>query len=99
MPVFGPIIKGVLGGEALAEVLFGHTAPSARLPVMVTLQLFGTALVGLVVLYIYMGFCCIVYYCVCGQIPTNESQLPVDYLDQSMQAAPGRTHRYFSGTP
>jgi beta-glucosidase len=57
---------GVLGGEALAEVLFGRSAPSAKLPVMV---------------------------------PTGESQLPRDYLDQSMKAAPGRTHRYFTGTP
>ena len=57
---------GVLGGEALAEVLFGARAPSGRLPVM---------------------------------IPTNESQLPIDYLDQSMMAPPGRTHRYFTSTP
>ena len=57
---------GVLGGEALAEVLFGARAPSGRLPVM---------------------------------IPTNESQLPKDYLDQSMMAPPGRTHRYFTSTP
>ena len=26
---------GVLGGEALADVLFGHAGPSARLPVMI----------------------------------------------------------------
>ena len=57
---------GALGGEALAEVLFGVTAPSGRLPVMV---------------------------------PQSEDQLPKDYLDQSMVAPPGRTHRYFQGTP
>jgi hypothetical protein len=55
-----PVFVGVLGGEALAEVLYGVSAPSAKLPVMV---------------------------------PTAESQLPKDYLDQSMQAPPGRTHR------
>jgi beta-glucosidase len=32
-------------------------------------------------------------------IPTSEDQLPTDYLDQSMQIAPGRTHRYFTGKP
>ncbi len=57
---------GVLGGEALAEVLFGQASPAGRLPIMV---------------------------------PTNETQLPAAYLDQSMMAPPGRTHRYFEGTP
>ena len=57
---------GVLGGEALADVLFGIAAPGGKLPVM---------------------------------IPTGESQLPEDYLDQSMTAGQGRTHRYFSGVP
>ena len=32
-------------------------------------------------------------------VPTSEAQLPKDYLDQSMMAPPGRTHRYFTGTP
>ena len=32
-------------------------------------------------------------------VPTGEGQLPKDYLDQSMQAPPGRTHRYFTGQP
>ena len=57
---------GVLGGEALAEVLFGKMAPSGRLPLMV---------------------------------PTSEAQLPKDYLNQSMMAPPGRTHRYFTDVP
>ena len=57
---------GVLGGEALADVLFGHAGPSARLPVMV---------------------------------PTSEAQLPIDYLNQSMLAGKGRTHRYFTDVP
>lgn len=57
---------GVLGGEALAEVLFGQIAPSGRLPIMV---------------------------------PISEKQLPAAYLDQSMSAPPGRTHRYFTGVP
>ena len=57
---------GVLGGEALADVLFGAAAPSGKLPLM---------------------------------IPTSEAQLPADYLNQSMQAGLGRTHRYFRGTP
>ena len=57
---------GVLGGEALADVLFGKVAPSGRLPVMV---------------------------------PTSEAQLPAAYLDQSMSAGLGRTHRYFTGEP
>lgn len=57
---------GVLGGEALAEVLAGLHAPSGRLPVMV---------------------------------PESEAQLPKDYLDSSMTAGMGRTHRYFTGTP
>eukprot|EP01043_Picozoa_sp_COSAG02_P000111 COSAG02_NODE_2_length_75708_cov_87.013953_14_plen_423_part_00 len=57
---------GVLGGEALAEVLFGIASPAGKLPVMV---------------------------------PVSEAQLPRDYLNQSMQAPPGRTHRYFTETP
>jgi beta-glucosidase len=57
---------GVLGGEALADVLMGFASPAGKLPVMV---------------------------------PTSEGQLPKDYLDQSMQIAPGRTHRYFTGKP
>ena len=32
-------------------------------------------------------------------IPHNESSLPKNYLDQSMTAYPGRTHRYFQGVP
>jgi beta-glucosidase len=32
-------------------------------------------------------------------VPTGEEQLPKAYLDQSMQAEMGRTHRYFKGTP
>ena len=32
-------------------------------------------------------------------VPTSELQLPDDYLNQSMQAGMGRTHRYFNGTP
>ena len=58
--------SGVLGGEALADVLFGLASPSGKLPVMV---------------------------------PTDESQLSADYLDQNMQAGQGRTHRYFKVTP
>eukprot|EP00938_MAST-03A_sp_MAST-3A-sp1_P001587 g1587.t1 len=58
--------SGVLGGEALAQVLTGLQAPSGRLPLM---------------------------------IPYDESSLPKDYLDQSMTATPGRTHRYFKGDP
>jgi len=58
--------SGVLGGEALADVLFGKSAPAGRLPVMV---------------------------------PKSEEQLPPDYLNQAMMASPGRTHRYFTGTP
>jgi len=69
-PRIGAILQlfypGVLGGAALAEVLFGQAAPSGRLPVM---------------------------------IPESELQLPRDYLDQSMEAGPGRTHRYFTGKP
>jgi beta-glucosidase len=61
-----PVHYACAAGEALADVLFGHAAPSGRLPVMV---------------------------------PTSEAQLPADYLDQSMQAGDGRTHRYFRGTP
>ena len=57
--------SGVLGGDALAQVLVGVQAPSGRLPVM---------------------------------IPYDESS-PKDYLDQSMTAKPGRTHRYFQGDP
>eukprot|EP01050_Picozoa_sp_SAG11_P027434 SAG11_NODE_6948_length_1221_cov_1.385027_1_plen_309_part_10 len=57
---------GVLGGAALADVVFGVSAPAGRLPVMV---------------------------------PEDESQLPADYLNQSMLAGDGRTHRYFKGTP
>ena len=57
---------GVLGGEALADVLFGIASPAGKLPVMV---------------------------------PVSEDQLPKDYLNQSMQAPPGRTHRYFTETP
>jgi beta-glucosidase len=57
---------GVLGGEALADVLFGSAPPAGKLPVMV---------------------------------PTSEDQLPTDYLNQSMQAGEGRTHRYFTGKP
>jgi hypothetical protein len=57
---------GVLGGEALADVLFGIASPAGKLPVMV---------------------------------PVSEAQLPRDYLNQSMQAPPGRTHRYFTETP
>lgn len=57
---------GVLGGEALADVLIGLASPGGKLPVMV---------------------------------PTGEDQLPADYLNQSMQAGQGRTHRYFTGTP
>ena len=68
-PRIGAIIQhfypGVLGGEALADVLFGVAAPGGKLPVMVV---------------------------------HNESQLPEDYLDQSMQAGQGRTHRYFTVT-
>ena len=67
-PRVGAIIQhfypGVLGGQALANVLFGEAAPAGKLPVMVV---------------------------------HNESQLPSDYLNQSMQAGPGRTHRYFTG--
>ena len=69
-PRVGAIVQhfypGVLGGEALADVLFGAAAPSGKLPLMV---------------------------------PTGEPQLPADYLNQSMQAGLGRTHRYFSGVP
>ncbi len=57
---------GVLGGEALADLLVGAAAPGGKLPVM---------------------------------IPTSEAQLPADYLNQSMQAGMGRTHRYFRGSP
>lgn len=57
---------GVLGGAALADVVFGFSAPAGRLPVTV---------------------------------PSSESQLPEDYLNQSMLAGDGRTHRYFRGTP
>lgn len=57
---------GVLGGEALADVLFGVVSPAGKLPVMV---------------------------------PVSEAQLPSDYLNQSMQAPPGRTHRYFTEKP
>ena len=57
---------GVLGGEALADVLFGAAAPGGKLPIM---------------------------------IPKSEAQLPADYLNQSMKAGLGRTHRYFQGTP
>ena len=38
-----------------------------------------------------------------GKLPvmvaTGEEQLPVDYLNQSMSIAPGRTGAYFTGTP
>ena len=57
---------GVLGGEALADVLVGTHPPAGRLPVMV---------------------------------PESEAQLPKAYLDQSMMAGMGRTHRYFKGAP
>ena len=69
-PRVGAIVQhfyaGVLGGEGLADVLFGKVAPSGKLPVMV---------------------------------PVSEAQLPVQYLNQSMLAGMGRTHRYFTGKP
>ena len=32
-------------------------------------------------------------------VPESEAQLPKAYLDQSMMAGMGRTHRYFKGAP